>query len=262
MKIHFFKYHGAGNDFVLLDNRSHTYDSIKNQDKVAQICHRRFGVGADGLMMLENEPGFDFKMVYYNADGNLGSMCGNGGRCIVAFAHHLGITKSTANFIAADGKHEATVIKPHYIDLKMNDLKQMDIYPDHIVLNTGSPHYIEEVNNLEDYPVFEKGKAIRYSKEFPKGINVNFIEQKENNWYIRTYERGVEDETWACGTGATAAALAIAELKNLYNISELRLQAKGGALTIKFKRTGPGYFEDVWLCGGAEYVYEGNLEVN
>lgn len=261
MNFHFCKYHGAGNDFILLDNRPGIYNHMKNKDSVAALCHRRFGIGADGLMMIENSDGYDFKMVYYNADGNEGSMCGNGGRCIVAFAHRLGIIEYKTKFIASDGEHEAELMGSEYVNLKMQDVHQVDMYNDHVVLNTGSPHYILPISQIDTYPVYEKGKHIRYSEEFPKGINVNFIEKSNSEWKIRTYERGVEDETWACGTGATAAALAIVEMNKSYDLNEIKLIAKGGPLTIRFERKAPGHFENIWLCGCAVFVYEGEFTI-
>ncbi|MEP7320721.1 MAG: diaminopimelate epimerase [Saprospiraceae bacterium] len=278
MNIHFYKYHGAGNDFIILDNRSQEYDMIKDSHTIAALCHRRFGIGADGLMLIENIAGpgvktelsnplsgngeelnADFNMVYYNADGGLGSMCGNGGRCIVALASRLGIIKSTTTFNAADGRHDARLISADYVELKIKPVHNIDLYSDHAVLDTGSPHYIQEVEDILHYPVLNKGQSIRYSTEFPKGINVNFIEPNADDLNIRTYERGVEDETWACGTGAVAAALAFVEMNKKYNLHEIQLEAKGGHLKVKFDRIAPGHFENIWLCGGATFIYEGNF---
>ncbi len=261
MLIHFYKYQGAGNDFVLIDNRDHRYDSIKNKEKITFLCHRRFGIGADGVMMIENKDGFDFEMIYYNSDGNPGSMCGNGGRCIVSLAHKLGMVESTASFNASDGPHLAKIVQESYIELKMSDVTTIDLYDDHAELNTGSPHYIKRVSNIAHYPVYDEGRSIRYSASFPNGINVNFISKAQDGYDIRTYERGVEDETWACGTGATAAALAIVEEERIYDKQELKLRAKGGSLKVKFKRNQPGDFSDIWLCGEATYVYEGDFNL-
>lgn len=261
MNLSFYKYHGAGNDFIILDNRSRIYDSIKDPYTIAALCHRRFGIGADGLMLIEEDPELDFNMVYFNADGGLGSLCGNGGRCIVALSHKLGIVGDRTSFNAADGIHEARVLRSDYIELKMTPVHIIDLFQDHARLDTGSPHYVQLVEDLASYPVFEKGKNIRYSAEFPQGINVNFIEPQTEGLTIRTYERGVEDETWACGTGATAAALAYVELSQKYELSELNLEAKGGLLKVKFSRMGTGHFENIWLCGGAQYIFEGNFKL-
>ncbi len=269
LDIPFYKYHGAGNDFVIVDNRSNEFDFLKDQQLVANLCHRRFGIGSDGLMMVEGSseqsiimaPKVDFEMIYFNADGHIGSLCGNGGRCIVALAHRLGIIRDYTTFKAADGLHEAKVISTDYVELKMAPVSQIDMYQDHAILDTGSPHYVQIVNDVERYPVVEAGSKIRYSSDFPQGINVNFIEPIPAGLTIRTYERGVEDETWACGTGATAAALAYIELAHLYNYSELNLEAKGGTLKVRFNRQEAGHFEDIWLCGGAEFVYEGTFSI-
>lgn len=270
MNLHFFKYHGAGNDFIILDNRSRLYDPIKDSHTIAALCHRRFGIGADGLMMIQSPTEYksesgtedgaplDFDMVYFNADGGLGSMCGNGGRCIVALAYRLGLIGNYTTFNASDGIHEAKVVRPDYIELKMSAVHTIDLYTDHAVLDTGSPHFVQIVDDIESFPVFNKGKEIRYSSVFPKGINVNFVEFSADHLDIRTYERGVEDETWACGTGATAAALAYVEMSKKYSAQVINLEAKGGTLKVKFNRIEPGHFENIWLCGGATYIYEGD----
>ncbi|MBK6478668.1 MAG: diaminopimelate epimerase [Saprospiraceae bacterium] len=259
LKIPFYKYHGAGNDFVIIDNRSGEYDMIKDPHTIAALCHRRFGIGADGFMLIELGDQVDFTMVYHNADGGLGSLCGNGGRCIVALAHRLGIAKLHTRFKASDGIHEAKIISGDYIELKMSPVTVINLYGDHAVLDTGSPHYVQIVDGLEHYPVFDHGSRIRYGADFPQGINVNFIEPKEDDLFIRTYERGVEDETWACGTGATASALAYVEMVKKYDLHSIHLHAKGGPLKVKFNRLGPGHFEDIWLCGGAQYIFEGSF---
>ena len=266
LHIPFVKYHGAGNDFIMVDDRAGVWESKMTEAWIAMACHRRFGIGADGLILLQaGQDGADFFMRYYNSDGRTSTFCGNGGRCIVAFAAALGVHQGTCRFLGTDGWHEGAVLHDGLVRISMTDVNQLvEVDDKSLTLHTGSPHYVSFQDDLSQIDVFREGRAIRNSPRFKEeGINVNFVQQTgPGEITVRTYERGVEDETWACGTGATAAALAIAELKKLYNISELRLQAKGGALTIKFKRTGPGYFEDVWLCGGAEYVYEGNLEVN
>lgn len=261
MKIPFYKYHGAGNDFILVDNRSHAFDRVKSNETVRQLCHRHFGIGADGLMFLEKDSEADFDMMYYNADGYPGSLCGNGGRCIVALAFYLGIAGEVTRFQAADGMHEARILRPDYVELKMNPVSWMELQEDHAVLNTGSPHYISLVTGLADYPVVERGREIRYSDKFPEGINVNFVENENGRFMIRTYERGVEDETWACGTGATAAALALVELNKTNGEKEITLQARGGPLTVRFERQGPGRYDQIWLCGGAVHIYEGQITI-
>ena len=204
MVINFTKYQGTGNDFVIIDNREGNFSNLD----VKSICDRRFGVGADGLMLLENIDGYDFKMVYYNSDGAVSSMCGNGGRCLVHFAHSIGVIKKSCTFLAIDGEHEAKV-EGDQVSLKMNDLNEIDFRENSCVLDTGSPHYIKFIKEMPQKDFVSQASAIRYSSEFKeKGINVNFILAQANKIVIRTYERGVEDETLSCGTGVTAAAIA------------------------------------------------------
>lgn len=259
MQLHFYKYQGTGNDFILIDNRKNEIDLTTEQIK--WLCDRRFGVGADGLMMLEIEPGADFKMVYFNSDGNESSMCGNGGRCISAFAKKIGVINDRAKFIAIDGVHEA-VIHEGFVSLKMNDVKSIEKNEDHFYLNTGSPHYVKFVEDVNQYNVFEEGKKIRYNDRFAaEGTNVNFIEKKDDVVFVRTYERGVEGETLSCGTGVTASALVaaingIATGKNYCKISTL-----GGDLRVKFDKVLETNFYNIWLEGPAEFVFEGQIEI-
>ena len=210
MNIDFYKYQGTGNDFIILDNRNKQYSSITEQ-QVKFLCHRRFGIGADGLMLLNLIDGYDFEMKYYNADGKESSMCGNGGRCLVQFAYDLGIHKETYSFIAIDGPHEANFSHQRWVQLKMKDVKGLMKRHGNLILDTGSPHYVKLVDSVKDLDVVEEGKEIRYNDEFrSKGINVNFVEQGRKTIIVRTYERGVEDETLSCGTGVTASALVCA----------------------------------------------------
>jgi diaminopimelate epimerase len=257
MIIEFCKYQGTGNDFVVLDNRKNIYSHL-TQQQIAFLCNRRLGVGADGLMMLQLKDGFDFEMKYYNADGKEGSMCGNGGRCIVQFAKDLNIIQHKTYFIAFDGPHDAVINDAGMVELKMKDVDDVEVRNHISILNTGSPHYIEPVSQLSDIDVETKGKAIRYNEEFHKeGINVNFIEAKHSVVHIRTYERGVEAETLSCGTGATAAALSVAaESKEPQNISVI---TQGGTLNIKFTRIDNNIFRNIWLCGPATYVFNGAI---
>lgn len=257
-KIPFFKYQGAGNDFVIIDQREKSYLSPKDTKAIERICDRRFGIGGDGLMFLEKASHYDFRMVYFNADGKEGSMCGNGGRCLVALAARLGIIQHTSCFIAIDGPHEARVSRPDHIELKMQDLTEIESGPDHYVLNTGSPHFVAFVPDPHQMDVKAAGQAIRYSDRFrDRGINVNFVSaQSSDQLKIATYERGVEDETLACGTGITAAALAYAKKERRNGKQEIQLKAKGGDLTVKFQQRPEG-FSDIWLCGPATYVFQG-----
>jgi diaminopimelate epimerase len=260
MQIEFFKYQGTGNDFVILDNREGRYDGLTAK-QVKHICNRRFGVGADGLMLLSNKKYLDFEMTYYNADGNLGSMCGNGGRCMVRFATQLGINKGTYHFIAADGKHEAEIDRHGTVRLKMQNVYSVEYHSGHMVLNTGSPHFVKFATNVENIDVVETGREIRYSKEFKEeGINVNFVETiGEDDIFVRTYERGVEDETFSCGTGVTAAALMSAHNENGFNRVEIK--TPGGSLSVEFEKIDDQHFENIWLCGPADLVYKGEIEV-
>ncbi len=256
----FFKYQGAGNDFVLIDNRDLQFNA-NDTALVAQLCDRRFGVGADGLMLLQQRAGYDFEMVYYNADGNPGSMCGNGGRCIVSFAKHLGIIDRSTRFLAVDGEHEATINDAaDWVSLKMIDVDGVNTDGEDFVLNTGSPHYVKIVNNLKELDVFTAGRAIRYNDSYREaGINVNFAEAIEGGYQVRTYERGVEDETLACGTGVTAVAIAMAWHNNQLGELHTPVKAMGGDLTIRFFHLGDGVFKDIYLEGPAKLVFEGFL---
>lgn len=257
--ISFFKYHGTGNDFILIDNRDNTIQLEKK--RVAALCHRHFGIGADGLMLLENADGYDFKMVYYNNDGNEGSMCGNGGRCLVLFAYHSGIHLSQYTFLATDGPHVATIEDSGWIRLKMKDVNSVETHQTYSLLNTGSPHYVKSVTDLRNYPVAREGHEIRYSEKFKQtGVNINFIEGlSEDSIFVRTYERGVEDETMSCGTGVTAAALLQAH--NDLGFNHIDVQTPGGNLYVEYDKTGEQSFENIWLCGPAAKVFEGTTEV-
>lgn len=256
MNLHFYKYQGCGNDFIILDNRN-TKISLSTQ-QINKLCDRHFGIGADGLMLLENARGYDFKMVYYNSDGNESSMCGNGGRCITAFAKQLNIIKDSARFMAIDGEHESH-IEDKIISLKMNDVPLIEKREDYFYLNTGSPHVVKWVENIDTYPVFEEGKKIRYDESFKSGggTNVNFIQLKEDKLVVRTYERGVEDETLACGTGVTAAALVEAMVNKSSHTNYCDVVTLGGNLTVTYQKQ-DGSFTDIWLKGPATFVFEGD----
>ncbi|HEY5822952.1 MAG TPA: diaminopimelate epimerase, partial [Cyclobacteriaceae bacterium] len=267
--IHFFKYQATGNDFVLIDNRSGQYSFTV--DQVKKICDRRFGIGADGLMLIEKHPTLDFNLIYYNSDGSE-SLCGNGSRAAVKMASSLGMVNGKASFNAYDGPHEAKLLADEIVRLKMNDVKETKVLGEDLFINTGSPHLIRFVENLKDFPVVEEGRKIRYSEAFqPKGTNVNFVElQKDNTIFVRTYERGVEDETLSCGTGVTASALA-ASLKGY--TSPVKIKAMGGDLSIEFTpqsgqptaKAGQSVvqattFSDIFLIGPAKMVFEGEME--
>jgi diaminopimelate epimerase len=259
MKIHFYKYQGTGNDFILTDNRE---EKLKlTEADIARLCNRRFGIGADGYMEIRTAPGYDFRMVYFNADGKEGSMCGNGGRCLVKFAHYLGIHKSEFSFIATDGPHMASIETNGWVRLKMQDVKKVERHGFFDYLNTGSPHYVKPVDDLKVYPVVTEGKAIRFSERFKaEGVNVNFVEPiSESALFVRTYERGVEDETYSCGTGVTAAAIVNAHNDRGFNHVDVR--TIGGKLYVEYDRKDDDIFEDIWLAGPAEKVFDGFIEV-
>ncbi len=260
MKLEFYKYQGTGNDFILIDNRNHLYELTARQ--VNFLCHRRFGIGADGLMLLGEKQGYDFEMAYYNSDGNISSMCGNGGRCILKFASTLGIKKSKYHFIAIDGAHEGEIDLNGEVRLKMKDVNEVEYDHMHFVLNTGSPHYVKPVSDARQIDVVTEGREIRYSKEFAEeGINVNFVETIDDDTiYVRTYERGVEDETYSCGTGVTAAALISAHNDNGFN--RVEVQTLGGRLSVEYEKMGDQEFRNIWLCGPAELVFKGEKEIN
>ena len=257
MTTEFYKYQGTGNDFIIIDNRSLLFDKT-NFKNIAKLCDRRFGIGADGLILLENHSSVDFTMVYYNADGNESSMCGNGGRCITAFAKFLGIIETKTTFEAIDGMHEAEV-NDGIVSLKMQNVETIENYTSHVFLNTGSPHHIQLEDKLSELDVKRLGRKLRYAHPYNEsGSNINFVSKiSDNKIAIRTYERGVEDETLSCGTGATAAALAMHYI-GATNQSDITLKTNGGELQVSFKKTDKGY-EDIWLKGPAIQVFKGDI---
>ena len=257
MQQTFYKYQGTGNDFVMIDNRQQTFDK-NDTARVAFLCDRRFGVGADGLILLENHPEYDFKMVYYNADGNESSMCGNGGRCLVAFAKQLGVIADKAVFEAIDGMHHAS-IKDGIVKLQMVDVDTIDTSNNHMFLNTGSPHHVQFEDDIEDFDIKTKGANIRYGAPYNEaGTNVNFVKKlSESTFKVRTYERGVEDETLACGTGVTAVALAMHHAGETKN-NHVNLNVEGGKLEVCFDLENSIY-KNVWLIGPAKFVFKGTI---
>lgn len=259
MKLDFFKYQGTGNDFILVDNRQQEFPK-NDTNLVAQLCDRRFGIGADGLILLELSKLHDFKMVYYNSDGKQSSMCGNGGRCIVAFAKKLELIKSETIFEAIDGIHEAS-ISADEVSLKMIDVSEIEKFEDHIFVNTGSPHHVTFVKEVKNINVNITGRKIRYgSPYFQEGVNVNFVEQQgENIFKVRTYERGVENETLSCGTGVTAVALA-AHLANKTKNKIVQLSTEGGQLQVSFELDN-NLYKNVFLKGKATFVFNGIIAI-
>jgi len=264
MNIPFTKYQGTGNDFVLIDQREHKFIAHHDIDSIQRICDRKFGIGADGLILLENHADYDYEMIYFNADGRTSSMCGNGGRCITAFAKQVGAAADQNTFLAIDGEHISRYQKDGVVSLKMNDVRDVQSGEDFYILDTGSPHYIIFVEDIDDIDIKSQGEAIRYSEEFKaEGINVNFVEIKEDHILVATYERGVEDETLSCGTGVTAAAIAYTlRTKKGEGNHQVAIQTKGGKLSVNFKAKADQTFQEVWLNGKATKVFEGEYLVN
>jgi len=257
MTIPFYKYQGTGNDFVLIDQRTEQHLTRKDTDQIKRICDRRFGIGADGLILLEEHDDFDFEMIYFNADGRTSSMCGNGGRCIVALAAKLGIFDGTCTFMAIDGLHEAKILSDGQVSLKMNDVHEVGKYGSDYVLDTGSPHYVHFSDRMNELDMVTAGRSIRYSDSFKEeGINVNYVHQQDRDLTVRTYERGVEDETYACGTGVVAAAIASAEREVQGGSMTFEIQTKGGRMKVRFDKDNKKY-SDIWLTGPATLVYQG-----
>ena len=260
MKVIFYKYHGTGNDFIIIDNFN-VAAPVLSAKQIKHACQQHFGIGADGLMYLSKKDGYDFEMQYYNADGNQSTMCGNGGRCLVKFAYQMGIHKSIYHFFAVDGAHEAEIESDGTVRLKMNDVNEVKYHTGHAVINTGSPHFVKFATNVEDVDVVASGSDIRYSSSFAtEGINVNFVETVDDDAiFVRTYERGVEDETLSCGTGVTAAALISAHNENGFNT--VNVKTKGGNLSVQFDKIDDKHFENIWLCGPAVFVFKGEFEI-
>lgn len=257
----FYKYHGAGNDFILIDNRDDSFPYKNKPEKIEKICDRHFGIGADGLILLELNNGYDFEMLYYNADGYLGSMCGNGARCTVAFAYFLGLISNTCTFLAADGPHQAEVIRPDWIRLQMRNISDIENGEDFYFLDTGSPHYVRFVDQIEELDVVAEGRKIRYNERFREnGTNVNFVQTTDEGIMIATYERGVEDETLACGTGITAASIVAYQYSKGQLKPPISVKAKGGQLSVEFQ-AGDGHFFNVWLNGPTEQVFKGEIMI-
>ncbi len=261
MRIDFVKYQATGNDFVMVNNFDRKYDNL-SIEQVIKACDRRFGIGADGFILLNKHPNFDFEMIYFNSDGSM-SFCGNGARAAIAFAKSKGLINNQAIFLAIDGIHHAT-IHHELISIQMQNVNGIEKI-DHqtFVLNTGSPHYVKMVEDLNQYDIFDFGKSIRYSDQYVStGINVNLIKQSSPNAIqILTYERGVEDETLSCGTGATACALATAFNNASLGKNELNVKVRGGELIVHFFQNELNSFTDIFLSGPAQSVFEGIVEL-
>ncbi len=259
MLIEFHKYHGTGNDFIIIDNRQYLSLTLTHS-VIRKICDRRFGIGADGLLLLSGHEQYDFEMKYFNADGSEGSFCGNGARCIASFAYRSGIAGKSMHFKAFDGIHEA-LLENDGVRVKMNDVKQIEQRKDHYFLNTGSPHAVYYRSDVQTHDVNVEGKKIRHSKLFePGGTNVDFIQREGKNLFVRTYERGVENETLSCGTGVVAAAIC-AVFDGKTDTIPVSVQTRGGKLEVDFTIAAENHITDIWLSGPARFVFKGEIEI-
>jgi diaminopimelate epimerase len=259
MKIPFHKYQGTGNDFIMIDNLSGDFSNLDIQH-VQQLCDRRFGIGADGLILIHSHPTLHFEADYYNSDGSK-SFCGNGARCAVQFYARNHAHQDEFKFMAIDGIHSARIIN-NEVSLEMSSVQLIEKYGHDHVLNTGSPHYVKHVQDLPTLDVFTLGRELRYSDDFSEvGINVNFVKQiSPNHISIRTYERGVEDETLSCGTGATACALVEGQSFSEGNHS-VCVDVLGGQVHVSFTRHADNSFSQITLQGPATFVFEGEINV-
>ncbi|MBN08992.1 MAG: diaminopimelate epimerase [Flavobacteriaceae bacterium] len=258
MELKFKKYHAAGNDFVLIDNRHNNFSFGAN--KIQNICNRNLGIGADGFILLNKNKKFNFEMVYFNSDGIRSTMCGNGARCFVAFANKIGLIDEKIRFLAYDGVHEGFLIDKNFVKLTMCDVSLILQKPDFIYLDTGSPHHIIPSKDLEEINVKLLGSKIRFSDIYKKqGVNVNFVEKiSSDKFKIRTYERGVENETLSCGTGAVASAIAMSLLGETSS-KEIKISTLGGKLFVAFNKRSNNKFTNVTLEGPVKFVYEGTI---
>ena len=256
MKINFTKYEGNGNDFIIIDDRKEEF-SEDNVLMISKLCDRKFGIGADGLILLRKHKVYDFQMIYFNSDGNESSMCGNGGRCLVSYALQLDIDLKTNSFLAIDGVHKFKVVD-NEIYLKMNDVKDIVVKNGYNFLNTGSPHVVQIVENVDEINVYEQGKKIRRQFQEMNGVNVNFVSFNNDIIKCRTFERGVENETLSCGTGVVAVALYVFKKKKISD-SKIIVSTKGGSLSVSFKNDGNS-FREIWLKGDINKIFDGLIE--
>ena len=259
MILTFEKYQGAGNDFIIIDNRKNILDTA-DRERIKQICDRRFGVGADGLMMLYDHKEMDFEMKYFNSDGNEGTMCGNGGRCIVMFAKKIKLIKHKARFLTSDGVHTAE-ISDTTVRLRMNNVNTIRKLGDSYFIDTGSPHYVTFTNDIDNFDVFNEGRKLRNNQQFkPNGTNVNFVKVQTDGLSVRTYERGVENETLSCGTGVVAAAI-VTVYSGQIDSDNVQVKTRGGIMNVCFSTTEKGIFTDIVLGGPAIFVFKGKIKI-
>ena len=256
MKINFSKYEGNGNDFIIIDDRKEEF-SEDNVLMISKLCDRKFGIGADGLILLRKHKVYDFQMIYFNSDGNESSMCGNGGRCLVSYALQIDIDLKTNSFLAIDGVHKFKVVD-NEIYLKMKDVKDIVVKNGYNFLDTGSPHVVQSVENVDEINVYEQGKKIRRQFQEMNGVNVNFVSFNNDIIKCRTFERGVENETLSCGTGVVAVALYIFKKKKISD-NKIIVSTKGGSLSVSFKNDGNS-FREIWLKGDINKIFDGLIE--
>jgi len=258
MSIRFYKYHGTGNDFIIVDNRNH---SMKFENRlIKNLCDRKSGIGADGFILLLDHLKLDFEMKFFNSDGNEGSMCGNGGRCIVAFAKKIGLINQYTQFQTIDGAHKAKIDSKNWVKLKMQDVLTIEKGEGYYHLNTGSPQYVTFVDNVHNVDVYREGRKIRFNERFKKeGTNVNFVQTLGNTIFVRTYEQGVEDETLSCGTGIIASAIC-SVIKNKSDKNTYRISTLGGNLKVNFQKKSGKEFKNIWLEGPTSFVFYGHIE--
>ncbi len=257
--ISFYKYQGTGNDFIIIDDRQELF-SKKDTKLIKRLCDRKFGIGADGLILLQQHRLHDFKMVYYNADGRESSMCGNGGRCIASFARFINVASDNTTFEAIDGIHKARLFNDGTVSLHMIDVQQMQVFDEHVFTNTGSPHHVELTDQVDHIDVVAKGRQLRNDLYGAAGANINFVQpDTTNSFKVRTYERGVEDETLSCGTGVTAVALAMHKTGQT-TAHEVALETLGGILKVSFEPVENGY-QNIWLTGPATQVFKGSIDI-
>lgn len=255
MKLPFSKYQGAGNDFIIIDNRTGSFP--KETRLVERLCDRKFGIGSDGLMLIEEHPELDYRMVFFNPDGSK-SLCGNGSRCGFAFAQTLGLVSDEASFETTDGIHKAEVVQD-LVRFSLFDVAGLEKINGDYFVNTGSPHVVRLVDDIKAIDMISEGRSIRNSAPFigQNGTNVNFAQLLQDRVLVRTYERGVENETLACGTGVTAVGLVVSEFGK---DSPVTIEARGGTLKVEFDKTNEG-FKNIWLTGPAEHVFDGSIEI-
>ncbi|XOV92893.1 MAG: diaminopimelate epimerase [Bacteroidota bacterium] len=256
MTIQFQKYQGTGNDFIMIDNRDKKFPT-EDLELITRMCDRKFGIGADGLILVGPDKELDFEMIYFNPDGTK-SLCGNGSRCAVSFASTLGLAGNKTHFIATDGPHDAFFDDQQLIHFSLHNIQEIKHFDDGLYIDTGSPHFILFVKDLNDVDVIQEGRKLRYDKRFaPGGTNVNFVELQDGKISVRTYERGVENETLSCGTGVTACALA-ATTRGYQ--SPVKISTAGGNLEVSFEQTSPHEFRNIYLAGPVKKVFEGVYE--